>query len=192
MWEEPGEPRGTLHVPGLLEPDLVLFSDGVTVMVRFSVSGSDLVELVVRSSSSLVDVCVCEATAVGATVVFVVVAVLVVFGDTGVVPSMASKTSSEPPLSSIWWMAWVLAVFSFRDKRRREKRITAESSMFHPKVLEIPLQKRYLLFMRCCARSNFLSCNRVYPHSVCVFKQSLSHVTPQKTLLHEDNVRERA
>lgn len=141
-------------------------------------------------SPTLVVVWVREAAVVVATVVVVVVVVdvLVVFGGAGLVPSMASKTSSEPPLSCSWCTVLVLAVFSLRDKGRREKRIMTESSRFHPKVLEIPLQKRYLLFMRRRARSNFLCCNRVYPRSVCVFKPGPSHVAPCKTHLHEDNV----
>lgn len=119
--EKTGEPRGNSHVPVLLELGFVLFRDGVTVTVGFSVSGSDTVEDLVKSSPSLVVVCVREATVVGATVVVVVVVdvVLVVFVEAEVVPSMASKTSSEPPLSWILWTVWVLAVFSVRDKGRK-------------------------------------------------------------------------
>lgn len=153
------------------------------MMARSSFSGS--VELEVKSSSTLGVVCVFEATVVVETVVVVVV--LVVFGGTGLVSSMASRTSSEPPLSASWWMLWVLAVFSFRDKGRRERE-KDYGREFYPAVSEIPLQKRYLLFMRCCARSNFLRCNQVYPCSVCIFKPSLSHVAPCKTHLREDNI----
>lgn len=71
-----------------------------------------------KSPSSLVVGSVCKATVVGATVVVVVVVVVVVlavFGEAEVVTGMASKTSSEPPLSWIWW---VLAMFSVRDKKK--------------------------------------------------------------------------
>jgi len=62
-----------------------------------------------------------------ASVVLVVVTatsvVVVVIGCTVDVISEASKTSSEPLLSSVWWPVWVLDGFSEKSSKRKTGRV---------------------------------------------------------------------